>query len=306
MLPALQVQFTGRYPMTKLIEEAHRMEQMPGVAAVTVAAGFPWSDIKEAGMSFIVVTDNDQRLADSLAQELSDLAWGIRRDFLVKPMPLREALRRVKAAKEWPIVLADIGDNPGGGTPCDGTVVLKAVIEEGLTGGVFGVIWDPAAAAKAAKAGPGKEIEVSLGGHTDRLHGKPLKLKALVKRVSDGRWIVKGPMGTGSETDMGLTAVLRVAGNDLIITTKRLQPLDLELYRSQGIEPTDARFIVVKSSVHFRASHEPVAKEIIELDTPGLTSPRLAGFKFRKIRRPIFPLDFEMLGITELKRMDEE
>lgn len=306
MLPALQVQFTGRYPMTKLIEEAHRMEQIPGVAAVTVAAGFPWSDIKEAGMSFIVITDNDQKLADSLAQELSDLAWGIRRDFLVKPMPVREALRRVKAAKEGPIVLADIGDNPGGGTPCDGTVVLKAVIEEGLTGGVFGVIWDPAAAAKAAKAGPGKEIEVSLGGHTDRLHGKPLKLKALVKRVSDGRWIVKGPMGTGSETDMGLTAVLRVAGNDLIITTKRLQPLDLELYRSQGIEPTDARFLVVKSSVHFRASHEPVAKEIIELDTPGLTSPRLAGFKFRKIRRPIFPLDFEMLGITELKRMDEE
>ncbi|MDP2899682.1 MAG: M81 family metallopeptidase [Candidatus Bathyarchaeota archaeon] len=306
MLPALQVQFTGRYPMTKLLDEARRMEQIPGVAAVTVAAGFPWSDIKEAGMSFIVITDNDQRLADSLAQELSDLAWGIRRDFLVKPMPVREALRRVKAAKEGPIVLADIGDNPGGGTPCDGTVVLKAVIEEGLTGGVFGVIWDPIAASKAAKAGPGKEIDVSLGGHTDRLHGKPLKLKALVKRVSDGRWIVKGPMGTGSETDMGLTAVLRVAGNDLIITTKRLQPLDLELYRSQGIEPTDARFIVVKSSVHFRASHEPVAKEIIELDTPGLTSPRLAGFKFRKIRRPIFPLDFEMLGITELKRMDEE
>ena len=306
MLPALQAQFTGKYPMTKLLEEAHRIEQIPGVAVVTVAAGFPWSDIKEAGMSFIVITDNDQKQADALAQELSDLAWSIRKDFLVKPMPVRDALKRVKAAKEKPIVLADIGDNPGGGTPCDGTFVLKAVLEEELTGGVFGVIWDPAAAAKAVKAGPGNEIDVSLGGHTDRLHGKPLKLKALVKRVSDGKWIVKGPMGTGSETDMGVTAILRVAGNDLIVTTKRLQPLDLELYRSQGIEPTDAKFIVVKSSVHYRASHEPIAKEIIELDTPGLTSPRLSGFKFRKIRRPIFPLDFKMLGITELKKMDEE
>ena len=305
MLPALQAQFTGRYPMTKLIEEAHRMEQMPGVEAVTVAAGFPWSDIKEAGMSFIVITNDDQKLAEALAQELSDLAWSIRRDFLVKPMPVRDALKRVKAAREGPIVLADIGDNPGGGTPCDGTLVLEAVLDEGLKGGVFGVIWDPAAASKAAKAGPGKEIEVSLGGHTDRLHGKTLKLKALVKSVSDGKWIVKGPMGTGSETDMGLTAVLRVADNDLIVTSLRLQPLDLELYRSQGIEPTDAKFIVVKSSVHYRASHEHIAKEIIELDTPGLTSPRLAGFKFKKIRRPIFPLDFEMLGITELKKMDE-
>jgi microcystin degradation protein MlrC len=306
MLPALQAQFTGKYPMTKLLEEAHRIEQIPGVAAVTVAAGFPWSDIHEAGMSFIVITNNDQKQADTLAQELSDLAWSIRGDFLVKPMPVRDALKRVKAAKEGPIVLADIGDNPGGGTPCDGTFVLKAVLEDGLTGGVFGVIWDPAAAMKAAKTGPGKEIEVSLGGHTDRLHGKPLKVKALVKRVSDGKWIVKGLMGTGSETDMGMTAILRVAGNDLIVTSLRLQPLDLELYRSQGIEPTDAKFIVVKSSVHYRASHEPIAKEIIELDTPGLTSPRLAGFKFKKIRRPIFPLDFEMLGITELKKMDEK
>ncbi len=306
MLPALQAQFTGRYPMTKLLDEAHRMEGIPGVETITVAAGFPWSDIKEAGMSFIVITNNDQRQADAFAQELSDLAWSMRRDFLVKPMPVREALRRVKTAKEGPIVLADIGDNPGGGTPCDGTVVLKAVLEEGLTGGVFGVIWDPAAAAKAAKVGPGKEVEVILGGHTDKLHGKPIRIKAHVKSVSDGKWVVKGPMGTGSLTEMGLTAVLNVSGNDLIVTSFRLQPLDLELYRSQGIEPTAAKFIVVKSSVHYRASHEPIAKEIIELDTPGLTSPRLAGFKFRKIRRPIFPLDFKMLGITELQRMDEE
>ena len=306
MLPALQAQFTGRHPMTKLLDEAHKMEQLPGFEAVTVAAGFPWSDIKEASMSFIVVTNNDQKQADALAQELSDLAWSIRRDFLVKPMPVRDALKRVKAAKEGPIVLADIGDNPGGGTPCDSTFVIKAVLEEGLTGGVFGVIWDLVAAAKAARAGPGNEIEVNLGGHTDRLHGKPIRVKAHVKSVSDGQWLVKGPMGTGSLTEMGLTAVLNVAGNDLIVTSLRLQPLDLELYRSQGIEPTTAKFIVVKSSVHYRASHEPVAKEIIELDTPGLTSPRLASFKFRKIKRPIFPLDFEMLDITELKGMDEE
>jgi microcystin degradation protein MlrC len=306
MLPALQSQFTGKYPMKKLLEEAHRMEQIPGVEAVTVAAGFPWSDIKEAGMSFIVITNNDQRLADSLAQELSDLAWAIRKDFLVRPIPIREALLKVKATDKGPIILADIGDNPGGGTPCDGTFVLKAVLEEGLSGGVFGVIWDPAAAAKAAKAGPGKEIEVSLGGHTDKLHGKSIRVKAYVKSVSDGKWIVKGPMGTGSLTEMGLTAVLSISGNSLIVTSLRLQPLDLQLYRSQGIEPTEAKFIVVKSSVHYRASHEPIAKEIIELDTPGLTSPRLSGFKFSKIRRPIFPLDFEMLGITELKTMDEE
>jgi microcystin degradation protein MlrC len=306
MLPALQVQFTGRYPMRTLIEEAHRMEAVQGVETITVAAGFPWSDIPEAGMSFIVTTDDDQELADSLAMELHDMAWSLRREFLVKPTPVREALRHVKTAEEGPIVLADIGDNPGGGAPEDGTVVLKTILEEGLEGGVVALIWDPAAVNEAVKAGVGETVRLNLGGHTDELHGDPLSVEGRVKNVTDGKFINEGPMGTGSESDMGATAVVEIGGNDVIVTTKRVQPLDLQVYRSQGIDPTAKRFIVVKSSVHYRAAHEPIAKEVVELDTPGLTSPRLAGFGFKNIRRPIFPLDVGMLGITELKSMDEE
>ena len=306
MMPALQVQFTGRYPMSRLMEEAHRMEEMEGVETITVAAGFPWSDFEDVGLSFIVTTNGDQELADRLADELSDLAWGIRRDFLVKPTPVREALRKVKASVGGPFILADIGDNPGGGAPEDGTVVLRAVMEEGLEGGVFAVMWDPEAVDKASAAGLGNEVTVDLGGRTDEMHGAPLRITGIVKTLSDGKWIVKGPMGTGSEADMGATAVLQVGGNEVIVTSKRLQPTDLELYRSLGIEPTERRFIVVKSSVHYRAAHEPIAEEVIELDTPGLTSPRLAGFGFKNLRRPIFPLDVEMLGITELKSMEDE
>ena len=306
MMPALQAQFTGRYPMKALMERAFEMEEIGGVETVTVAAGFPWSDFEDVGLSIIVTTNDDQGLADRCADELSGLAWGLRRDFLVKPMPVREALEKVKAAEEGPIVLADIGDNPGGGAPCDGTVVLKAVIEAGLEGGVFAVMADPGVVEQAASAGVGNEVILDLGGKIDALHGAPLIVTGDVRLLSDGRFINKGPMGTGAETDMGRTAVLRIGGVDVIVTEKRLQPTDLELYRSLGVEPTEKRFIVVKSSVHYRAAHEPIAKEVIELDTPGLTSPRLAGFGFKKIRRPIFPLDLEMLGITELKSMEEK
>lgn len=306
MMLALQAQFTGKYPMSRLIEEAHRMEGKEAVETVTVAAGFPWSDFEDVGLSFIVTTNDDQALADRLADELQELAWGMRRDFLVKPVPVKDALRRVKAATGGPYILADIGDNPGGGAPEDGTVVLRAILEEGLEGGVLAVIWDPEAVEKASASGLGTKVTVELGGKTDDLHGKPLEVTGTVKTLTDGKWIVKGPMGTGSESDMGETAVLLVGGNEVIVTSKRLQPMDLELYRSLGIEPTERKFIVVKSSVHYRAAHEPIAEEIIELDTPGLTSPRLAGFGFKKLRRPIFPLDVEMLGITELKSMDEE
>jgi microcystin degradation protein MlrC len=306
MLPALQAQFTGRAPMRKVVEEAHRMEAMPEVETITVAAGFPWSDIPEAGMSFIVTTNDDQRLADELAQALHDMVWNLRRDFLVNPTPIREALRRVKSATTTPIVLADIGDNPGGGAPEDGTYVLQAILEEELQGGVLAVIWDPEVVTKALDAGDGQAVEVHLGGHTDTLHGAPLKVTARVKGLSDGTFTNEGPMGTGAESDMGPTAVLDIGGNDVIVTSKRLQPLDLQLYKSLGIDLETKRFIVVKSSVHYRAAHEPIAAEVIELDTPGLTSPRLAGFGFKNIRRPIFPLDVEMLGITELKRMDQD
>ena len=306
MMPALQAQFTGRYPMRRVMERAHEMETLDGVETITVAGGFPWSDFEDVGLSVIITTNNDQQLSERSADELRNLAWRLRRDFLVKPVPVPEAIQRVSAAKEGPIVLADIGDNPGGGAPCDGTVVLKAALEEGLEEGVFAVIADLEAVGKAEEVGVGNEVTMDLGGKTDKLHGEPLRVKGLVKLISDGKFIAKGPMGTGSERDMGRTAVLRVGGLEIIVTEKRLQPTDLQLYRSLGIEPSEKKFIVVKSSVHYRADHESIAKDVIELDTPGLTSPRLAGFGFKKIRRPIFPLDVEMLGITELKTMEEE
>lgn len=305
MLPALQVQFTGRYPMSKILAEAHRMENMSEVKTITVAAGFPWSDIFEAGMSFIVTTNNNVNLAESLAQELHDMAWNLRRDFLVNPTPIKEALRQVKVAKSKPFVLADIGDNPGGGAPEDGTIVLKDILEESLSEGVFAAIWDPDSVKKAKNAGEGKMVKLLLGGHTDELHGPPLDVCGTVKFLSDGKFINEGPMGKGSESDMGPTAVIEIGGNDVIVISKRLQPLDLMLYKSLRIDPMKKRFIVVKSSVHYRASHEPIAAQVIELDTPGLTSPRLASFGFKNIRRPIFPLDIELLGITELKTMSE-
>jgi microcystin degradation protein MlrC len=306
MIPALQGQFTGRPPMSILIDAAHKMEELQDVETITVAAGFPWSDFEDTGLSITVTVNDNQELADRCADELSDLAWSLRRDFLVKPTPIREALRKVEATVEGLIVLADIGDNPGGGAPCDGTIVLKAVLESELENGVIAVMADPEAVAAVVEAGVGNNVTVDLGGKTDDLHGSPLKVTGTVKLISDGNFIAKGPMGTGSERDMGNTAVLRVGGVDVIVTEKRLQPTDLQLYRSLGIEPAEKRFIVVKSSVHFRAAHGPIAREIIELDTPGLTSPRLAGFGFGRIRRPVFPLDMEMLGITELKSMEEE
>jgi microcystin degradation protein MlrC len=122
---------------------------------------------------------------------------------------------------------------------------------------------------------------------------------ARVVRLTDGTFVHKGVMGTGVQQNVGPTAILEIEGASdgsvtVMTTTYRQQPTDLEMLRSQGIEPTARQIIVVKSSVHYRAAFTPIAKEIIELDTPGLTSPNLDWLEFRKLQRPIYPFDPDM------------
>jgi len=302
MMPSPQKQKTEYYPMKALIEKAHEIEKDGNVINVTVAGGYPYADVEDAGMSFLVTTNGDRELAEEKAEELARMAWKMRREFLADVVPVREAIEEALKVKEGPVVLADISDNPGGGAPCDGTVLLREMLALGVENAVLALIADGEAVREAIEAGVGNSVTLKIGGKTDRLHGEPLEVTGEVKTISDGKFLSTGPMGTWTEVNLGRTVVLRCGGVDVILTEKRYQPTTLQLYRSLGIEPSEKKVIVVKSSVHFRASHEPIAKKIIEVDTPGIHSPRLSAFNYKKIRRPIFPLDTEMLGITELKR----
>lgn len=298
---------TNRHPMKTIINRIHEMEEMDDVETITIATGFSRADTESTGMSIIVTTNDNKELADKLADELRDLTWSLRRNFLLKGyMSVGEGIRRLKLAKEGPIVLSDSGDTSGGGGTTRGTMVLKALLEAGLENGVIATIADPEAVAKAVETGVGNEVTLDLGGRIDGIHGEPINITGLVKIISDGKYIRKGPMSPGSESNMGRTVVLRVSGIDIIVTSRRHYMTDLQGYRSLDIEPKDKKFIVIKGFTHFIASHKPIAKEIIFLDTPGLTTQRLASLPFKKLRRPIFPLDVEMLNITELKTMEDE
>jgi microcystin degradation protein MlrC len=302
MIVSPQRQKTNYYPMNALINLAHEMEKDEKIVNVTVSGGYPFADLEFTGMTMVVTTNNSQDVAQEKAEQLAELAWKIRRDFLATVVPSSEAVAEAMATQGGPVVLADHADNPGGGAPCDGTVLLQTLLEMGVENAVLAVMADPEAVTKLVNAGVGKTLTLNLGGRTDRLHGPPINVTGTIKLISNGKFLPLGPMSSGLESNMGLTAVFTCEGVDIIVTEKRIQPTDLELYRSVGIEPTRKKIIVVKSAVHFRASHEPIAKKIIEVDTPGIHSARLSAFKYTKLRRPIFPLDVEMLGIAELKK----
>jgi len=282
--------------MRDLLAKADTFEKEPGINVVSIQAGFTWADIPYTGPSVAVSYEPAaEARAKAIARELVDDVWR-RRDETVANTAYRTiadgiAAARAGAGKQGPLVIADGTDNPGGGGYNDTTPVLRALLDARIENVGFGTIYDPAAVRQAMKAGVGAEIDVTLGGHTDESMGKPVRAKAVVKMLSDGVFTNDGPMNAGVETDMGPTAVLRIGGIDVVTISNRIQTIDLQVFLSQGIDPTAKSVLVVKSVQHFRAAYGPIAREIVLVDSGGICSPDISRLKFRKLRRPIWPLD---------------
>jgi microcystin degradation protein MlrC len=291
LLPPIASQSTDAGPMRRLHDLAAEIERRPGVVSVSVFAGFPLADIHDAGLSVHVATDGDPALAGRLADELVDVAWTHRREFVHVAPPVREAVASALAADGRPVVLADIADNTGGGAAGDTTEVLRELLRVGARDATVACIWDPAAVQACARAGVGAPVTVAVGGRVDPSHGAPVEMTGRVRALSDGRFVHKGPMFRGLEGRLGPTAVLEAGGVKVILISERWQTLDPEMLRFVGIEPTAERLVVVKSAIHYRAAFAPLAHRILEVDAPGLASSNLARFPFKNVRRPIYPLD---------------
>jgi microcystin degradation protein MlrC len=291
LLPPIAGQLTTRGPMRRLYDRADGMERLPGVISVSVFAGFPLADIPDAGLSIYVATDGDQALADRLADELAAAAWALRREFLHTALPVKDAVARALALDGRPVVLADIADNTGGGAAGDTTEILRELLRVNARPATVACLWDPEAARACAEAGVGATVTLAVGGRVDPAHGAPLTVTGRVRTLSDGRFVYRGPMMRGLEGRVGLTAVLDVNDVKIILISHRRQALDPEMIRFVGIDPLAEKILVVKSSIHYRAAFEPIARAILEVDAPGLSSSTLGRFPFARVRRPIFPLD---------------
>ena len=277
-------------PMQELMALVHERERQPGVLTITFAGGFPFADTPETGAAIVVTTDDDPALAESTARELAAVVWDRRKDFRLRLTPVTEAISWA-LAHGGPVILADGSDNPGGGAPCDGTVMLQALIAAGAPRSTVAVIADPEAVAAACEAGAGHTVTLTVGGKTDDRHGAPLTLTGTVRQLADGNYVNEGPMFTGGRAAMGRTVVFVVGDIEIIMTERRVQPYDTQALRSLGIEPSERLLIGLKSAVHFRAAYGPLAKRIFDLATPGIHNPDVTQYDYRHLRHPIWPLD---------------
>ncbi len=291
MLPTSQNMPTGRDPMKSIIARAHEMEARPDVLNVTVAGGFPPADVAEAGFSVIVTTNDDAHSADSLADDLAHFAWDRREGFLGGVASWEEAIRALQTIEKGPLVLVDIGDNPWTGGPGDSSELLRFMLGQDVRNAALALIKDPESVAQCIEAGVGQEVRLHLGGKTDTLHGEPLLVTGYVRMLSDGSFINAGPMHAGVRVNLGRTVVLVVNGIEVLVTEHAETPIDLNIFRSHGIEPTRRRVIALKGKGHFRASFEPIAERVVLVEGPGITGADLSRLEFRHVRRPMWPLD---------------
>lgn len=294
ILYALDGGRTTSAPMMELLMRADALEAAGEALAVSVQAGFSSADVHDIGPSIAVTTNGDRAAAQRMAEELADYVWEQRHYSTIHFTPLSEAIAKAKApgGADKPLVIADYSDNPGAGAYGDATTLLRALIEAGVENAAFHAICDPEAVREAQRAGVGNSVTLDLGGKVDRnVGGGPLRLTAHVAAVTDGEMIQYGPMGGGVSRSYGLSARLRVGGLDIVVISNNGQAIDLAQFTSLGIDPTRRSTIAVKSMQHFRAAFEPIAREVVEVDTGALCTKNFKARPYRNVRRPIWPLD---------------
>jgi microcystin degradation protein MlrC len=287
----IMAQDTSLEPLKPFMEQACALEQRPGILAVSLLPGFAYADVPQMGPSVVVVADGDPALARSEADQLADRLWEAR-ERLTRPLPdAATAVAQALRAERLPVVLVDTGDNVGGGSAADGTVLLAEMLRQGATDGVV-CLYAPDEVKQCAAAGAGAELTLTVGGKVDRRHGDPVSLTVRVRLLHDGTYVEPAVRHGGKRVNhMGPTALVEgPSHNLLVLTSLRHPPFSLGQLTCLGIRPERQRLLVVKAAIAYKAAYAPVAGTVIEVDTPGLTAVNPERFDYRHIRRPLYPL----------------
>ncbi len=286
---------TTDQPMKTAQAMTRKAEKQKGILAVSVFGGFPMADIPDAGLSVVVVSDGDKKKGDKARDRILIYCKEQKKEWIYNHEDLKQAVRRAAGTNISPMILLDHADNVGSGGTSDSMMVIKEVLRQKLDGVAVATVYDPEAVKAMSAAGVGATLTLDLGGKSDMPsighRAASLRLTGKVKRLSDGEWIVRGPMYTGSKVTSGATAVFETAGMQIVVTSLHHEPWDAGIFTHIGIDPHHCKYLLLKSRIHYRAGFEPIGKATITLDGIGVTTSDNSLLKFEKIKRPIYPLD---------------
>jgi microcystin degradation protein MlrC len=301
MLPHVMAQGTYRAPNKDLQAMCAAWEASGRALAASLFVGFPHADVQMAGLSAIVFTDNDPNDARAMVNELLGAAWQARHDFVFEIDPLEVSVRRAKAlgaSGQLPVILLDHYDNCASGGTMDTTNVLQEIIRQDLEDVVFFGIYDPRAVEQAIEAGVGATVTLSIGAKVAMpqlpVASAPLTVTGVVQIISSGSFRLKGGLTPGLQIFMGRTVVLDTGKVQIVLLSRHIEPTAQEMLRVLGIDPARKRYVAIKSRVHWRADLGKIARQIVECAGVGVCTSDYAQLTFRKVRRPVFPLDRDL------------
>jgi microcystin degradation protein MlrC len=298
MMTSTLVHTPSRQPMKDVMDMAEVAETRGAVLNASVFGGFPHADIPHLSASAVVVCDGRTDDGKKLLDQMLGLAWERRAAFLYSGAPLASQIAHARTLGEGPIVLVDHGDNTASGGTQDVMSVIAELMRQNLDDVVAGPICDPASVARILDAGTAASVTLDLGGKIDmpQIHraGAPLRVSGKVTRITDGEFVVTGPMATGTRVRMGRTAVLDTGATQIVVAERRSEPFDVGVFTHCGIDPRRKRYVLIKSRQHFRAGFEPIARHIVLCDGDGVTSSDLQLFTYEKRRRPLYPFESDL------------
>ncbi|CCV10422.1 M81 family metallopeptidase [Mesorhizobium sp. STM 4661] len=287
---------TSREPMRSFVDRIKALQGKDGILSVSLIHGFLAGDTAETGTQLLVVSDNDRAAGNALAERLGQEVFAMRGSTAMRSVTVGEAIERVRTGGhgDKPFVLADMWDNPGGGTAGDNTALLHALVDSGIRSAGVATIWDPQAVARATGAGEGTMLDIRIGGKTSVASGMPFDGTFEVRRLAPDAWQSFG----SSLVPLGPSAVLRLAGTeiDIVINTNRTQTFEPDIFSNLGIDPHGKQVLIIKSTNHFHAGFVPVAREIIYVAVEGCYPNNPVTTPYRKLKRPIWPIVADPFG----------
>ncbi len=278
-------------PMRSFVDHMSEREGSNGVLSVSLAHGFPWADVPSSGGYVLVIANGDAAKAQSVAREVADELYALRRELVTPMPPINTALDQALAVGgAKPVVIADVADNAGGGAPSDSTFVLRALLARGITNAALAMMWDPIVVQLAQAAGVGGRLQARLGGKMGVASGDPLDVLASVRGLIPNmmqRW--PQLQGAPLQVPCGDAAWLEINGIDVIVNTRRSQVFSPDVFGNFGIPFASRQLLIVKSSQHFYAAFEPVAARILYASTPGTLNYDFTQVPYQRLDRNRFP-----------------
>lgn len=275
---------TSAAPMVEIASEAAAAASPP-VLDVSVFGGFPYADTRDCGASVMAFAEGDATAARSACERVAEAINARRSAFRVSIPGANQALREALRTEGGLVAVAETADNPLSGGCADTPGLFRALLDIGVRDRtVFAYFADSQTVERCVEAGPGARLELELGAKTSRDFGARVPVEARVLRITQGRFRNRGPVDLGKSVDFGSTAVIEVAGIEVIVTSRCLPADDPEFYVLHGIDLSQTRLLCVKAKNNFRAAFEPLCIRIIDCDTRGPASADLASLPFRTLR----------------------